>query len=100
MGRYFNQASLLHVSDTGYSTLRLDSVTKTCKNELSHSCASQISSPVDDGNPAGMQVRAENNCVEKTGISNGGYIDAIKRKITKTKLETFLMLGSKRRGAL
>lgn len=67
------------------STLRLDSVTKTCKNELSHSCASQTSSPVDDGNPAGMQICTENNCLDKAGISDGSYNDAIKKKNNKNK---------------
>ena len=63
------------------STLRLGSVTKTCKNELSHSCTSQIFSAVDDGNPAGMQVSTENNCLAKAGIPDGGYNDAIKKKV-------------------
>lgn len=63
------------------STLRLDSVTKICKNELFHSCASLISTPVDDGNPAGMQVCTENNCLDKAGI----YNDAIKKKNNKNK---------------
>jgi hypothetical protein len=61
------------------STLRLDSVNKTCKNELSHSCASQISSPVDDGNPAGMQICTENNCLDKARIPDVGCNDAIKK---------------------
>jgi hypothetical protein len=67
------------------STLRLDSVSKTRKNELSHSCTSQTSSPVDDGNPAGMQVCTENNCLDKAGISDGDYNDAIKKKKNKNK---------------
>jgi hypothetical protein len=66
------------------STLRLDSVTKPCKNELSHICTSQISSPVDDGNPAGMQVCTENNCLDKAGIPDGRYNNAI-RKYNKNK---------------
>jgi len=106
--RYFNQASLLYVSDTEYiipiciiqSTLRLESVTKICKNELSHSCASQTSSPVDDGNPAGMQVCTENNCLDIAGISDDSYNDMIKKKNKKTKLQAFPVLGSRRRGTL
>jgi hypothetical protein len=61
------------------STLHLDSVNKTCKNELSHSCPSQISSPVDDGNHTGMQICTENNYLDNVGISDGGYNDGIKK---------------------
>jgi hypothetical protein len=110
LGRYFNQASLFPVYDTGYysnlryvvlqSTLRMDSVIKTCNNELSHSCASQTSSPVDDGNPAGMQVCTENNCLDEARIPDGGLMMRSRRRGTKTKLETFPVLGSKRRGTL
>jgi hypothetical protein len=75
----FQHASLQH-------TLRLDSVTKTSKNELPLGCASQISCPSDDGKPAGIKVCTENNCLDKAGISDGGYNDAIKKKsnINKT----------------
>jgi hypothetical protein len=66
-------------------TLRLSNVTKTCKNELSHSCTSQISSAVDDDNPAGMQICTENNCLDKDEIPDGGYNDAIKKKYNKNK---------------